>query len=55
MRPDIYDHARLADKKLATHVNDLLEEGTINDWQAYMAWFLIAFCGKRFAARRRGD
>jgi len=35
--PEIYNHALLADKKLATHVNDLLEVGTINDWQAYMA------------------
>ena len=35
--PDIYDHALLADKKLATHVNDLLEAGTINDRQALCA------------------
>jgi hypothetical protein len=48
--PEIYDHALLADKKLATHVNDLLEAGKINDRQAYMAWLLIAFCGKRYAA-----
>jgi len=54
MRPEIYDHALLADRKLATHVNDLVEAGTINDRQAYMAWLLIAFCGKRYAARRRG-
>jgi hypothetical protein len=33
--PEIYDHALLADKKLATHVNDLLEAGTISDRQAY--------------------
>ena len=51
--PEIYGHALLADKKLATRVNDLLEAGTINDRQAYMAWLLIAFCGKRYAARRR--
>ncbi len=37
MHTEIYDHALLADKKLATHVNDLLEAGTINDRQAYMA------------------
>ncbi len=53
MRTEIYDHALLADKKLATHVNDLLEVGTINDRQAYLAWLLIAFCGKRYAVRRR--
>ena len=53
MRPEIYDHALLAGKKLATDVNDLLEAGTINDRQAYMSWLLIAFCGKRYAARRR--
>jgi hypothetical protein len=35
--PEIYDHALLADKKLATHVYDLLKAGTINDRQAYMA------------------
>ncbi len=50
---EIYDHALLADKKLATLVNDLLEAGTINDRQGYMAWLLIAFCGKRYSARRR--
>ncbi len=50
---EIYNHALLADKQLATHVKDLLEDGTINDRQAYMAWLLIAFCGKRYAARRR--
>jgi len=50
---EIYDHALLADKKLATHMKDLLDVGTINDRQAYMAWLLIAFCGKRYAARRR--
>jgi len=44
--PEIYEHALLADKKLATHVNDMLEAGTINDRQAYMAWLLIAFSGK---------
>ena len=44
--PEIYDHALLADKKLATHVNDLLQAGTINDRQAYMAWLLIALCGE---------
>jgi len=49
---EIYNHALLADKKLATHVSDLLEADTINDRQAYMAWLLIAFCGKRY--RRRG-
>jgi hypothetical protein len=53
MLPEIYNHALLADKKFATHVNDLLEAGTINDRQAYMAWLLIAFCGKRYAPRRR--
>jgi hypothetical protein len=37
MPPEIYDHALLAGKNLATHVNDLLEAGTINDRQAYMA------------------
>jgi len=51
--PEIYDHALLADKKLATHMTALLEAGTINDRHAYMAWLLIAFCGKRYAARRR--
>ena len=51
--PEIYDHALLADEKLAIHMKDLLEAGTINDRQAYMAWLLIAFCGKRYAARRR--
>jgi hypothetical protein len=50
---EIYTHALLADKKLATHVNNLLEAGTINDRQAYMAWLLRAFCGKRYAARQR--
>jgi hypothetical protein len=49
---DIYDHALTADKNLATHINDLVQAGTINDRQAYMAWLLIAFCGKRYAARR---
>ena len=29
--PEIYDHALLADEKLATHVNDLLEACTINE------------------------
>jgi hypothetical protein len=53
MRPEIYDHALLVDKNLAAHVDDLLEAGTINDRQAYMAWFLIAFCGKRYTARQR--
>jgi hypothetical protein len=43
----------LADRKLAAQVDDLLEAGTINDRQAYMAWFLIAFCGKRYTARQR--
>jgi hypothetical protein len=51
--PEIYDHALLADKNLATHVNDLLKAGTIDDRQAYMAWLLIAFCGKRYAPIRR--
>jgi hypothetical protein len=51
--PEIYDHALLADEKLTTHVNDLLEAGTINVRQAYMAWLLIDFCGKRYAVRRR--
>jgi len=51
--PEIYNQALLADEKLATHVNNLLEAGTIKDRQAYMAWLLIAFCGKRYAARRR--
>jgi hypothetical protein len=51
--PEIYDHALLADKKLAIHIKDLLDAGTINDRQAHMAWLLIAFCGKRYAARRR--
>jgi hypothetical protein len=32
--PEIYDHALLADKKLATHVNDMLKAGTINGRQA---------------------
>jgi hypothetical protein len=53
MLPEIYNHALRADKKLATHVRGLLEAGTINDRQAYMAWLLIAFCGKRYAVRRR--
>jgi hypothetical protein len=53
--PEIYDHALLADKKLVAHVNDLLEAGTINDRQAYMAWLLSAFCGKRYAVRRRAS
>ncbi len=53
MLPKIYDHALLADKKLTTHVNDLLEAGTIDDRQAYMAWLFIAFCGKRYAPIRR--
>jgi hypothetical protein len=33
MRPEIYDHALLADKILSTHINNLLEAGTINDRQ----------------------
>jgi hypothetical protein len=53
MLPEIYAHALLADRKLATHINNLLDAGTINDRQAYMAWLLIAFCGKRYATRRR--
>jgi len=53
MDSEIYSHALLADKKLATHMKDLLEAGTINDRQAYMAWLMIAFCGKRYVARRR--
>jgi hypothetical protein len=52
--PEIYNHALLADRKLEIHVNDLLEDVTINDRQAYMAWLLIAFCGKRYSVRRRG-
>jgi len=51
--PEIYNHALLADRKLATHMKDLLEAGTINDRQAYMARLMISFCGKRYAARRR--
>ena len=53
---EIYDHASLADKKPAIHVIDLLEAGTINDRQAYMAWLLIAFCGeaKRWLDQVRG-
>jgi hypothetical protein len=31
MAPKIYDHALLADKKLAIHMKELLEAGTIND------------------------
>jgi hypothetical protein len=37
MSPEIYDHALLADKKLAAHVKNMLEAGTIDDRQAYMA------------------
>jgi len=33
-------------------MKDLLEAGTINDRHAYMAWLMIAFCGKRYAPRR---
>jgi hypothetical protein len=49
--PEIYNHALIADKKVATHVSDLLEAGTINDRQVYLAWLLIAFCGKRYRRR----
>ena len=42
---EIYDHALLADRKLATHIKDMLEAGTINDRQAFRALLLIAFCG----------
>jgi len=41
--PDIYDHALLADKKLATHVHDLLEAGTINDRQSLYGLALDRF------------
>jgi len=51
--PEIYNHSLLADNTLATHINDLLEAGAINDRQAYMAWLMIAFCGKRYTPRQR--
>lgn len=46
---EIFEHARLADEKLAARVLGLLETETIDDREAYMAWLMIAFCGKRYS------
>ena len=52
MKSEIYKHDLLADKKLANHVHSRLEAGTIDNRTAYLAWFLIALCGKRYTSAR---
>jgi len=45
----------LADKKLANHVSSRLKAGTIDTRTAYLAWFLIALCGKRYTSAKRHE
>ena len=52
MKSEVYKHALLANEKLANHVRSRLEAGIIDDRTAYLAWFLIALCGKRFTRRQ---
>ena len=51
MKSEVYKHALLADEQLANHVYSRLEAGAIDNRTAYLAWFLIALCGKRFTRR----